>query len=223
MKKISTIIALSAILSSTIVYADSGFVSAGPKIGSQGIGADVRTPLSEKFFVRAGVNYFKYSQKFTSGQINSKGKLTLLSVPVMIDWHPVEKSGFKVSAGLAYNGSKLKTRSTPTKAVVIDGVTIQPNQIGSVTSKLTLGNSIAAIASVGYDSSFVERGGFSFNAEAGLMYSGDPKLSTSFNGLAKDDAKIKDLINKDAKKALDSVKKYLRFYPVFSVGVRYTF
>jgi len=112
MKKALAILAVSTMLSSS-AYAMESTVALGPKIGTQGIGAEVRAPLAENFFGRLGFNYFTYTHNLNDGKIKLKGKLTLLSAPIMLDWHPFEESGFRLSAGVAYNGNKVKATARP--------------------------------------------------------------------------------------------------------------
>lgn len=220
LKKIATIFAISIMLSST-AYAMNGSVAFGPKVGVQGIGLEARTKITENIFSRVGFNYFEYTKNFKDGQINLKGKLTLLSAPIMLDWHPFDQSGFKLSAGASYNGNKFKGKASPSRAVIIDSVTYTPTEVGSVTAELTLNNAIAAVATLGYDSSFLNNNPWSFNFEAGVMYAGNPKLSVTSTGIGGADAK--SAIEKDIRSGLNDAKKFLRFFPVLSLGFKYTF
>jgi len=218
--KLGAAIALSTILYST-AYADSAFVAIGPRISTQGIGAEARAPIADGFFGRINGNYFQYSRSFNDGEIDLKGKLTLMSVPVMLDWHPFEGSGFRLSAGVAYNGNKLKATGKPAQDVTLKGVKYTAGEIGSVTAELKIGSTIAGVASVGYDGSFINNSPLSFNCEAGVMYAGKPKLtvtSTGFGG-----ALVKDQIKADASKGLKKIEKYLKFFPIVSIGVKYAF
>jgi hypothetical protein len=55
------------------------------------------------------------------------------------------------------------------------------------------------------------------------MYSGKAKIKVSATGeLAKEQEVINDL-NRDANKSLDKVKKYLKFFPIVSIGLKYNF
>ena len=72
LKKITTILAISTMLSST-AYAMDGSVAFGPRAGIQGIGLEARTKITENFFGRVGFNYFEYTKNFNDGQINLKG------------------------------------------------------------------------------------------------------------------------------------------------------
>ncbi len=53
------------------------------------------------------------------------------------------------------------------------------------------------------------------------MYAGKPKLTVTSTGLATDNAK--DQIKADASKGLKKIEKYLKFFPIVSVGVKYAF
>lgn len=88
-----------------------------------------------------------------------------------------------------------------------------------MTAELTLGNAIAGVASIGYDSSFVSNGPLSFHAELGAMYTGKPKLSVSSTGIG--GAAFLNEYKKDADKAFKDVEKYLKIYPILKIGVKY--
>jgi len=219
LKKLPAIIAVSTLLSSSAL-ADKPFIALGLNVATTGIGVEARAPITDNIYGRIGANYFKYTHRFTSGKINLKGDLTLLSAPIMFDWHPFDKSGFRLSAGVAYNGTKLKA-SGSANGVTINGKSFSAAQIGSVTAKLTLGNAIAGVASIGYDSSFISNRPLSFDFELGAMYAGKPKLSVSSTGTG-GDVFLKEY-RKDADKSFNDIKKYLKFYPIIKIGVKYAF
>jgi hypothetical protein len=227
--KLAAIFAATTTLSATAVLADP-IVAIGPKVGTQGIGIEGRAPVAENTFVRLGANYFKYNHNYkdddfanSGAAVKFKGSLTLLTVPLMVDYHPFDNSGFRVSAGIAYNGNKLDLKASPAQNVKINGNTYTPAQVGSIKGKLKLGSTIGGLLTLGYDSSFVGNNPLSFAFEAGVMYSGQPKLSISATGeVGKQTQFISDLRN-DANDAIKSVKNYLRFYPIVSLGVKYSF
>jgi len=220
LKNFVAIIAISTILSSS-AYATDNLIAVGPKLGTQGVGLEARTHLTGKFFGRAGINYAKYSKTLSKGNLPLKAKLTLLSAPIMLDWHPIDNSGFRISAGAAYNGNKLAAKAKVPSSVKLNGTTYNSSKLGSVSSKLNLGNKIAAIATLGYDNSFAKDTAFSFNCEAGIMFAGNPKLSVSNSG--SDNEKLKADLKKDLDKSSATIKKYLRLYPVVSLGFKYNF
>jgi len=223
--KTVSILAISALLSTTAYAGNSdSMVALGAKIGTAGAGIEGRAPITDNLYGRFGVNYLHYNHSLNDGALNYKGKLTLLTVPLMLDYHPFDNSGFRVSAGVAYNGNKITATAKPNKAVTLYGKNYNPEDLGTVKSKLTLGNNIAPIVSIGYDSSFISDSSWSFNAEAGVMYSGKAKIKVSATGaLAREEkAAINDL-NRDANKSLDKIKRHLKFFPIISIGLKYNF
>ena len=55
------------------------------------------------------------------------------------------------------------------------------------------------------------------------MYSGKAKIKVSATGLAANDQEVIGDLNRDANKSLNKVKKYLKFFPIVSVGLKYNF
>lgn len=231
MTKVKLLKSLPAITIATIAlnshaHTETSILAVGPRVGLQGFGIEARTPITESIFARANANYFTYRHKLNDGNINYKGKLTLLTVPVMIDWHPIENSGFRISVGAAYNGNQLEIKGTTNQNVTLNGTTYTPAQIGHVKGKLKLGSRVAGVASLGYDGSFIDNGPFSFNLEAGIIYAGSPKLSVTakdsiLSTLPALQAKVEQDIKKDAEKSIKKIKKYLNVFPILSIGFKY--
>ena len=222
-KKITviTILVMSAIFLNTVCAAEDQSVAAGLKISTQGAGIEGRLPVAKHLFVRGGFSYGQHTSTYKSSQLNIKSKLTVLSAPIMLDWHPFDNSGFRLSAGITYNGNKAKGRSSSNKAAIIEGISYTADEIGLITTTLKPGSAIAGIASIGYDGSFLHNSPFSINVEAGVMYSGNSKISVMSNGSG--DAAVKSAIERDVKSNLKSAKKYFSVFPVFSVGFKYAF
>ncbi len=198
-------------------------IALGTKIGTTGVGIEVRTILTESLYGRLGGSYFHYNHSLTKGDLKYKGKMTLLSVPLMLDYHPFEESGFRLSAGVAYNGNEVKATAKPTVPVTINNHIYTIADIGEVNATLSLQHKIAPVVTIGYDSSFVNNSSWSFNAEAGVMYLGKPKIKVSASGLAASNQNLINDLDKDINKNLKQVKKYLRFFPVVSFGLKYNF
>jgi hypothetical protein len=206
---------------SSNIYADLG-VPIGIKVGTQGFGLDTRLPIATNLYTRFGANYFKYSKKLSSSSMNYEGKLNLFTVPLMLDYHPTG-SGFKISAGVAYNGNKATLKAKTSKTVYINNHRYTPTELGEIKSTVKLGNDIAPIISLGYDSSFISDGPLTLNFEAGLMYAGDPKVKLSTTGSAKNHSQQINDLKANIKKSIAHNKKYLQFFPILSIGVRYDF
>ena len=222
--KMASLLAILASVS-TSSYAQNdnadSVLAIGAKIGTTGFGIEARTPITENLYGRFGANYFHYNHKVGDSKIDYKGKLTLLSVPFMLDYHPIETSGFRLSLGVGYNGNNLTATAAPNKSMTLYGNTYTPQQLGKITTKLTLGSKIAPILSIGYDSSFIGSSPFSFNAELGAMYCGNPKIKVSATGIAANQKQQINDLNRDANEGLKKAKNYLKFFPIISIGFKY--
>lgn len=224
-KKFSKILLVSTILTTTsAAYAEYDKFAIGANIGLSGIGGEGRVPITDKVYGRLGANYFgyKYNSPDTQG-IKYKLKLTLLTVPLMVDFHPFDNSGFRLSAGVAYNGNEIKGSVNPTENITLYGHTYTPRQVGSINASFKYKNKIAPIVSLGYDSSLRNDSAVSFNFEAGVMYSGKANIRTTATGLLNTQTQFLADINRNADDSLSSIQKYLKLFPVVSLGIKFSF
>jgi hypothetical protein len=76
------------------------------KIGANGIGFDVATPLAQKFNLRVGAAFFSYSlNNLTEDGFSINGSVKLKQVNTSLDWFPFGGS-FRISPGVTlYNGN----------------------------------------------------------------------------------------------------------------------
>lgn len=224
LKRKALLVSLATAMLAASCGSNANTIAIGPKIGTEGIGLEGRVAIQENFIARLGVNHLHYKHTYHDVDLRYKGKLHLLTVPLMLDFHPMPGSGFRISGGVAYNDNHLSATATPqpTQAIRVNGRTYVGSQIGTVNTKLKLGNKFAGLASIGYDSSIVSLNPLGFSFELGLMFSGNPKLRVSGTGLVAGSQELKDA-EADARRALDDIRKYLRYWPVLSIGVKYSF
>lgn len=216
------LLATSTAVLSTAAYAKTG-VALGVNIGTQGYAVESRACVMDNLYGRLGINAFSRSKRLEDGIVHYTGKVKILTVPVILDFHPVTNSGFRLSAGLAYNNNHLEASSTPAQNITLDGRSYTPAQMGKITSRLSVGNKVAPILSIGYDSSCMNDNNWSFNAELGAMYAGKSKVKVTATGAFGQQTQMLNDLNSDAKKGLDEVQKYLKWYPIVSIGVKYSF
>ncbi|MDG1436853.1 MAG: hypothetical protein P8P83_03625 [Rickettsiaceae bacterium] len=201
-------------------YAMASVIALGPKIGTQGLGLKARTNFTGNLFGRVGINYLKFSAPNNNCKIIDKLNVTLFTVPVMLDWHPINESGFRISAGVAYNGNKVVGRKTATIPTTFNGITYSAAQIGTVSTKITMGNKISALLTLGYDSSLLNNSPWSINCEAGVMF-GKLKLDVKHTGTGND--QVKADIKRNVSDITKDIRKKYPIYPIISVGFKYSF
>lgn len=199
--------------------ANSSIFAIGPKIGTLGAGLEGSFNVSKEFKLRVGVNGLRYSKKFNDGDMNWSGKLTLLTVGAMADYHPFQ-NGFRLSAGVMYNGNKLDVSATPANNVNINGQNYTPAQVGTTKGTLDF-RKIAPYIGIGYDGALTSNGALSFNAEVGVLFQGSPRASVSATGLLRNQTAFLNNLKAEVEQATN--KSWLRYYPVVSVGFKYRF
>ncbi len=220
------LIASLALASSTAFASE---FSLGPKIGTTGVGLEGIYHINEQFGIRVGASGLAINSKFddsslkyvTGRNIQIKGQVRVLNIPVVCDWHPWE-SGLRISAGLSYNGNQVSAKFNPTGSMIIENNTYTKEEVGSTKATIKFGNSIAPIITIGYDGSITSDTGLSFNCEFGIIYAGKPKISIKNTGTNTSKELISDL-ERDYNKAINRVSKVIKLYPVINIGVQYKF
>lgn len=145
-------------------------------------------------------------------------RLDLSSFAAMIDWHPGWK-GFRVSAGLLHNGKE---------AYIEAYSAVNPNYLVSDRGNMAYGHanltdridsdSTAPYLGIGWRNKADKRGGFSFSAEAGLLFQGSTTSRLhSQSYLITDPDYLQE--EGDFEDFLDNVE----IYPVLNLGISYTY
>lgn len=214
-------------------------VAVGVKVGVLGVGFEAATPLSTHLNLRAGANFFNYSDTLTSDGIAYNANLQFRSSEASLDYFPWAKS-FHISPGaLLYNGNEITgTANVPAgQTFTLNGTTYTSsatdpvNGNGSVTF-----NKAAPKITVGWGN-LIPRSGrhFSIPVELGFAYVGDPKVALNLNGtacytyqgapycanVATDPTIHANVLAQQQKIANDAAPA--RFFPVLSTGFAYRF
>ncbi len=215
--------------------AQDGSITAGAHASTLGAGVSLGYDISRSFSARAVANYFSFDRKESSAGNNYSVDVQLLSFGLLGDWHPFD-NGFRVTAGVLYNGNKFTLASRTSDFGAGDG-----SYSGNLKAELGF-NAVAPYLGVGWTSGRADGGGFSFFADAGAIYQGAPKLSASGRvegqnascsfsvsesgrATVQGECDLPDLSadlereHADLKGQLDNFK----FYPVVMLGVTYRF
>lgn len=146
-------------------------------------------------------------------------RLDLSSFAAMIDWHP-GKSGFRVSAGLLHNGNE--PDSSAYSAVVSPDYLIKKQgntayELGSLADRINSDSTVPYLG-IGWRNKADKQGGFSFSAEAGLLFQGGStsRLDTQSNLITN-----QDYLQEEG--GLDDFLDNVEIYPVLNLGISYTY
>ncbi|MEA1953449.1 MAG: hypothetical protein U9O24_03570 [Campylobacterota bacterium] len=217
-------------------YGINSLYTAGFKVGTLGLGAELSVPLGESFSVRASVNGFTYSKddvyEDDGDEIAYDASVDLLTVGLLLDYYPIESSQFRLTAGAYYNGNGLDAILEPTNGVYdINGVSYDAGDIGSLNADIEF-DKVAPYVGIGWGNKGTEAG-WGFSIDVGAMYHGEGQLNADVTrgaDIPTDNGGVNDQLFEDivadveTKRvdAEDDMSDY-QWYPVIMVGVTYTF
>ena len=211
--------------SASSAFADTGDIAIGAKASTLGFGGEVTVGLTPSFNVRAGYNGYNYSGSTSQNQINYDYKLSLGSVPVLLDWYPFEHSGWRLSPGVIFNNNKVSATGTSTlvgSTIEINHVPYQISDIGSLTGSVDFDKTVPYLG-LGWGNAVGKNGGLSFVFDLGVMFQGTPKVAlAASNPTIQNSPTFQTDINKEISDLKDKTDKF-KYYPVLSIGLAYGF
>ncbi len=214
----------------------SGF-GAGVKIGLSGIGFDVATPLiPARLNLRGGATFFSYTlNTTTSDNLPVSGTLKLQNSGIMVDFFPWRGS-FRLSGGAnVYNNTGVNASITEAggKSFTLGNTKYYSNPSNPTvgTGTFNIGGKSGGRVSFGWGNMVPAKGHFKVETEFGVQILSAPTVTLAFNSactgyngvtysgcgpVAASD------ITAEQNKLQDDVK-FLRFYPIVSLGFSYKF
>jgi hypothetical protein len=207
----------------------------GVKLGTQGIGFDVATPLVPgRLNLRGGATFFSYSTTATTDNININGTLKMRNASVMLDLFPFA-GWFRISGGMSiYNNTGLTASlAVPSGDSFTLGNTqyysASSSQGGPVTGNGTFkfGGNVAGRVTIGTGNMAPRKGHFRFESEVGVQIESSPTVAYTITGNACTSSPTtgcgpvaqSDITAEQNK--LENDLKDLRFYPIVSLGLSY--
>ena len=217
-----------------------GSIGIALRAGIGGLGVDVATPLTPKFNLRAGFDYFKYGYSFREEGADINAELRLSAGHASLDWFPFG-GRFRLSPTIVFANNN-KAHAT---ALVPPGTTLSLNGEDYVSSTADPLHGSGTVTfrktspglTLGFGNIIPrKRSHFSIPFEAGFYYVNQPRLSIDFSGKACDPGYSQDIgcseVTDDPGFQHDLAAfiarnnhnlSYASFYPVISIGFGYTF
>lgn len=166
-----SLLSAAAILPAAAKAEDDSMFGAA-QAGTLGAGVMLGYDFSPSFSGRVAVNYFSYGADESSAGNQYSADLQLFSLGVLGDWHPF-KSGFRLTAGALLNGNKFTYASSEESLDIGDG-----GYRGNMVAELGF-DALSPYLGIGWTSGRADRRGFSFFADAGVIFQGSPSVSVS--------------------------------------------
>lgn len=152
---------------------ESGGISIGIDGGTLGLGISAGYDLpGMPLAVRGRYGRFDYGfDRRVSGN-EFEGDLELEQFGMLLDWFPIDGSGFRVAGGLLWNGNAFVASSNSSN-LDIGGARYS----GTLNVDLELGDGATPYLGLGWRSR--QDNGFGFFVDAGVLFQGTPSVSAS--------------------------------------------
>ncbi len=192
-------------------------IVAGVKLGTLGYGVEVGKMLNNKIGTRGNIQYAKAKTSDTINNIAYSADADWLTAGALLDYYPIESSGFRFTGGGYVGNNDLKFKATPSADTVIGSNTYTTGDIGTINGKAKT-NMFAPYAGLGYNSFKQDFGNWNVNVDAGVKFNGSPDVALSASGGGVSDADL----NQESSKIQEDLK-LTEFYPVAGLTVGYKF
>jgi len=212
-------------------------VGVGVKVSTLGAGIETAVPLFRHSQLQTGFNYFVYDRDLADQGVAYQGELNFRSVQATYDWYPFHRAFHFGPTFLFYNGTHIHAKlDVPAgRTFTISQQTYKSDPSNPINGNASMTFSkIAPGFLLGWGNLLTRRHHhFSFPVELGFIYQGAPSVSLNLSGsgcdpkgrgcsaLDNDATAVQSIRNEQTK--LTREVTFLRFYPVVSFGVGYSF
>lgn len=215
-------------------------IGLGAHLGLGGIGFDIASPLSNRLNVRAGMDFFNYSDRFTDQGADVGLNLQLRSAHVSLDFFPVN-NWFHASPLLVFaNNTDVRANIVvpPDSAITLNGADYISDPADPLRGGGSIGfRKVAPGLTVGVGN-LVPRSRKHLNllAETGFYYVGQPVLKVNFTGSACNASLDPSIgcqsVNQDSSfqgslagftARIKKNLQYAQVFPILSFGMSYSF
>lgn len=189
--------------------------SIGGEIGTTGPGGTVGWRFSDHLGLRAGGNYFRYSDNREIEGVHYDAKLNLQSEQLALDIHPWKSRSFRITIGALFNQNEIKGSASGN--VDIDGTTYVVTAADPVRLKvepMAVNPFITVGGNLFY---FDKKHHWAFTGEIGVAYTGHSDITLTgpvgipLGGLQNEAQQVEDKMNE------------FPVWPLIKLGVSYSF
>ena len=189
----------------------------GLGVGTTGATVEAKFAPNDTVALRGSFNYLSFSIDEEFDDIDYDGDFDATTFGGFVDVAPF-KNGFVLSGGAFLGDKTLDFDATPTGSVEIGVQIFSPSEVGTLTGKAELA-SFAPYAGLGYDGFIAGSKDWSFNARAGVMFTGSPDVElVSANGSLSSNAILRQELDAEIEAIEDDADDY-KYYPVVTIGL----
>jgi opacity protein-like surface antigen len=212
-----------------------------PEISTLGLGGHVVRKIIPQFNARVGVNAFGLGlDNIVDTDVDYEADLNLFNVSTLLDLHPFQSSGFRISGGLVFGDNNVEGTADISEEVAeevgeveFEGQTIDlrnfdVNGIATANADVDLTNSVSPYLGIGGGNAVANGKGLGFWWNLGVVFGGTPNIEVT----ADVSDQVPEEFREEAEAAANQViedeeedieDELINIYPVLSLGLSYQF
>ena len=200
-----------------------GDVALGLKAGTLGLGLELTVEAADQVNVRFGGNYFKINTEVDVEDNDYDLDLKLQSFTALADWYVTDGS-FRITGGVVLNNNGLKGTALASDTYDLEDNTYTSAEVGVLNADAGF-KSVAPYLGIGWGNPLRDDSDWSFMVDLGVIFAGKPSLDITSTGgtLSNDPTLLADIAQTELEFNDSDELKYLKYYPVLSVGLNYRF
>jgi hypothetical protein len=183
--------------------------------GTTGLGGALSWRFADHFGVRAGFNYFEYSDSgLAIKDLKYDASVRVMSEPLTLNIFPWEKSSFYISVGVQFNQNRLSGSAE-------DGGTVVPPEKLGVLSLNVEQQPVNPYLSIGGNLFYFDHAHhWALGGELGVAYTGSPDVSLTRSGPP---SPFLDAATRYEQQQVEKYAENFTWWPVLKLSVTYSF
>jgi hypothetical protein len=192
------------------------------RVSTTGFGGEVAKQLTGHLAARIGGSFYSFSTSKSQSEISYDASLKLHAFSALINFSPGARGSFHLATGFVTNPMTIAATGVPAAGGTfkINGHTYTSQQVGTLTLEGKF-PSARPYLGFGFGTPANTGGGLAPLFDLGFVL-GKPTITLNATGAASNPQLAADLMAQEASTQHD-VRKYLRVYPVVSLGLGYRF
>ncbi len=212
-----------------------------PEVSTLGLGGHLVRKITPQFNGRVGVNAFGLGlDDLLDTDIDYEADLNLFNVSTLLDLHPFESSGFRVSGGLIFSNNNVEGTADISEEVAeevgeveFEGQTIDlrnfdANGIATANADVDITNSVSPYLGIGGGNAVANGKGLGFWWNLGVVFGGTPDIEVTADVSEQVPEEFQEEAEAAANQVIDNEEEdiedeLINVYPVLSLGLSYQF
>lgn len=189
-------------------------IGVGVKGGSTGLGVDFVSSIGSSLNIRLGGSFFPYTKdgiyEDKDVDIRYKAEANIETYSAILDWYPTS-SGFHLSGGVYYNGTKVDGSAVPNEPYTYGKRTFTPEELGTLTGEAKYKSNFAPYVGMGFGNPVKTGKTVGAFVRIGAMYTDSPDFRMNGTGM------IEPTAAQD--KNIEDGLRDFKWYPVVNLGL----